>query len=80
MRKKFRTLSAAEESSRANKTLLRGTCFVTKVPLSDKPYELVWHAGAKSYVFINKNLITKQHKETTDESRIKQSKEGSKES
>lgn len=59
MRKNFKILNVSEEKSRANKTLLKGTCFVTKVPLSDKPYELVWHVGAQSYVFVDKKFFSK---------------------
>ena len=48
---------------RASDTLTRGICFITKVPLNDKPYELIWHAGAESFVFVDRQLI---NKETTD--------------
>ena len=54
MKKKFKILSQEEESKRASDTLLKGTCFISKELLSDIPYELVWHAGAQSYVFVDK--------------------------
>ena len=54
MKKKFRILSQSEESKRANDTLLKGICFISKISLNDKPYELIWHAGAQSYVFVDK--------------------------
>jgi len=63
MKKKFRILSKSEEMERASDTLTRGICFITKVPLNDKPYELIWHAGAESFVFVDRQLI---NKETTD--------------
>ncbi len=44
MKKKLTFLTKSEEQKRANDTLVRGTCFVTKVSLADKPYELVYHA------------------------------------
>jgi hypothetical protein len=58
MKEKFKILSQEEESKRANDTLLKGTCFISKVSLNNKPYELVWHAGAQSYVFVGK-IFTK---------------------
>ena len=60
-------LTKQQEQERANDTLLRGTCFISKVSLSNKPYELVWHAGANSYVFVDKIFLTTEEKEKTDD-------------
>lgn len=60
MKKKFTILTKNEEMERASDTLTRGICFVTKVPLNDKPYELVYHAGAESFVFVDQQLIKKE--------------------
>lgn len=65
MKKKLIQLTKGEEQKRAHETLTRGTCFVTKVPLFDRPYDLVYHAGAESYVFVDKKLLTTE-KEITD--------------
>ena len=63
---KFTTLTQEEEKDRAHNTLTRGTCFISNVPLSDKPYELVYHAGADSYVFVDKKFLKTQEKEITN--------------
>ena len=55
---KFKMLSPTEEGARASMTLLKGSCFITKESLSNKPYELVWHAGAQSYVFVDKEYMS----------------------
>ena len=59
-------MDQAEEANRAHDTLFKGTCFISKEPLNNKDYELVWHAGAQSYVFIDKNFTTSK-KETLNE-------------
>jgi len=66
MKQQHIALSKEEEKNRAHETLTRGTCFVNKVPLSDKPYDLVYHAGSESFVFVDKKFLTTQEKETTD--------------
>jgi len=65
MKKKLIQLTKSEEQKRAHETLTRGICFVTKVPLFDRPYELVYHGGAESYVFVDQKLLTTD-KEITD--------------
>lgn len=55
---KRKALTKIEECERAKDSLLRGECFISKVPLNDKDYELVWHAGAQTYVFVDKIFIT----------------------
>jgi len=65
MKKKLTFLTKSEEQKRAHSTLVRGICFITKEPLSNKPYELVYHSGAESYVFVDQKLVTTE-KETTD--------------
>jgi len=66
MKQQHIALSKEEEKNRAHETFTRGTCFISKVPLSDKPYELVFHAGAEGFVFVDKKFLTTQEKETTD--------------
>ena len=58
MKNKRTVLTVVEENERAQQSLLRGECFISKVPLNDKEYELVWHAGAQTYVFVDKIYIT----------------------
>jgi len=60
------SLTKSEEQERANETLTRGICFISKVPFSDNPYELVFHAGAERFVFVDKKFLTTQENETTD--------------
>jgi hypothetical protein len=66
MKKKLRVMKQPEEAKRAHDTLLAGTCFVTKELLNNKEYDLVWHAGAQSMVFVGKNYTTSK-KETLNE-------------
>ena len=66
MKKKLRIMSQWEEAERATDTLLKGRCFVTKEILNNKEYDLVWHAGAQSLVFVGKKQYNKQ-KETLNE-------------
>jgi len=54
MKKKLKILNEEEEIKRAHDTLLRGSCFVSKIPLHDQPYDLIWHTGAQSWVFVSK--------------------------
>jgi len=49
---KFRFLTKSEEIDRAKDTLEKGLCFISKVSISDKPYDLVWHAGSNTYVYV----------------------------
>lgn len=65
MKEKFKVLTKSEEQERAYQSLIRGICFINQVPLNDKPYDLVYHAGADSFVFVSEEYM-KTDKETTD--------------
>lgn len=56
MKKEKIALTTNEEIKRAQTCLLRGECFISKVPLNDKEYDLVWHTGANTYVFVAKEF------------------------
>jgi hypothetical protein len=51
------SLSKQEEIDRAQETLLKGLCFISRVPLNNEPYELVWHVSANTYVFVHKKYV-----------------------
>lgn len=54
---KFRILKQSEEIDRAKNTLEKGICFISKTSLSDKEYDLVWHAGSGTYVYVEHSYL-----------------------
>jgi hypothetical protein len=54
---KFRILKKSEEIARATETLEKGLCFITKQPLGDKAYDLMWHAGADTHVYVEQSYL-----------------------
>jgi len=64
---KYRILSPVEEKDRALRTLEKGLCFISNESLHDKDYELVWHAGADSYVYVEQSYLNQELQKESQE-------------